>query len=145
LASKTPLSPFENFSESEKSAVGLQVNTLITVSPLDFVKWLETLRSVPVVEQVRLMGNAPFLHDAGYFTWQLALKHLARLHGHQRFKTLVFSVNVGWRMIVVPHADDDAEEAGDGWYEKFYALLSQSPRLSASARIAVCKGMAWVS
>ena len=96
--------------------MGLQVNTLITVGPLDFVKWLETLRSVPVVEQVSLVGKAPFFHDSGYFTWQLTLQHLASLHGHQRFKALIFSVDVDWRVVIVPHADEDAEEAGDGWH-----------------------------
>jgi hypothetical protein len=91
LASKTPLSPFENFSERGKSAVGLQVNTLIAVCSLNFVKWLEALRSVPVVKQVSLVGKAPFFPDSGYFTWQLTLQHLASLHGHQGFKALVFS------------------------------------------------------
>ena len=57
--------------------MGLQVNTLITVGPLDFVKWLKTLRSIPVVQQVSLVSNAPFFHDGGYFAWQLALQHLA--------------------------------------------------------------------
>ena len=51
--------------------MGLQVNTLITVCPLDFVKWLKTLHPVPVIEQVSLVGKAPFFHDSGYFTWQL--------------------------------------------------------------------------
>ena len=80
-------------------------------------KWLKTLRSVPVVKQVSLVGNTPFLHDGGYFTRQLTLQHLASLHGHQGFKTLVFSVDVDWRVVIVPHANDDAEEAGDGWPE----------------------------
>lgn len=97
--------------------MGLQVNTLITVRPLDFVKWLKTLRSVPVIEQVGLVNKAPFLHDGGYFTWQLTLQHLSSLHGHQGFKALVFSVDVDWRVVIVPHADDDAEEAGDGGHE----------------------------
>ena len=117
MALKTPLSPFENFSEREKSAVDLQVNTLITVCPLDFVKWLKTLRSVPVIEQVGLVNKAPFLHDGGDFTRQLTFQHLASLHGNQRFKTLVFSVDVDWRMVIASHADEDAEEAGDGWHE----------------------------
>ena len=109
-------------------------------------KWLKTLRSVPVVQQVSLVGNAPFFHDGGYFAWQLALKHLASLHGHQGFKTLVFSVDVdcgGWsschmRMMM----PKKLEMVG---MNKFYALPSQSPRLSASARRAVCKGMNFAS
>ena len=80
-------------------------------------KWLKTLRSVPVIEQVGLVNKAPFLHDGGYFTRQLTLQHLASLHGNQGFKTLVFSVDVDWRMVIASHADDDAEEAGDGWHE----------------------------
>ena len=80
-------------------------------------KWLKTLRSVPVIEQVGLVNKAPFLHDGGYFTWQLTLQHLASLHGHQGFKALVFSVDVEWWVVVVPHADGDAEAAGDGWPE----------------------------
>ena len=123
--------------------MGLQVNTLITICPLDFVKWLKTLRSVPVIEQVGLVNKTPFFHDGGYFTWQLTFQHFASLHGHQGFKALVFSVECGWssrhmRMMI----PKKLEMVG---MNKFYALRSESPRLSASSRIAACKGITSIS
>jgi hypothetical protein len=45
--------------------------------------------------------------------------HFASGNVNQGLKALVLGMNVRWRMIVVPHADDDAKEDGEGWHGNF--------------------------
>ena len=62
------------------------------------------------------MYQTPLFDDGSHFARQASLAHLARGDIHQCLKTLVFSVDVGRRMIVMPHADDDSEEDGKCWH-----------------------------
>jgi hypothetical protein len=58
------------------------------------------------------MHQAPVFDDACHLARKLAGANFARGYGDQRFKPLVFHMDVWWRMIVVPHADDDSEKYG---------------------------------
>lgn len=68
------------------------------------------LRTLPIGTQFVLVSQAPFFHDGGSLAGQAALADFARFNGYQGFKALVFHMNMRWRMVVMPHTDDDAKK-----------------------------------
>lgn len=57
------------------------------------------------------MKQTPLLHQAQGSGAEVTLDHLAIINTDHGLIGAVFGVEVGWRMIVVIHGDDDPEEA----------------------------------
>lgn len=70
------------------------------------------------------MAQAPFLDDGGGFLGESSFTDFASLNIYQRLESLVLDVNVGRRVIVVPHADDDAEKHRQNGHGQFLFGLS---------------------
>lgn len=68
------------------------------------------LRTLPISTQFVLVSQAPFFHDGSRLAGQAALADFARFNGYQGFKALVLHMNMRWRMVVMPHTDDDAKK-----------------------------------
>ena len=92
------------------------LSTLITVSSLNPIQRLKSLSTLPNVLPFRLVYRTPFLDDGGDFARQITFADAASGNFDQSLKSLVCHMNVRWRMVVVPHADDDAKEDGEGWH-----------------------------
>ena len=70
----------------------------------------------PIIQQFRLVKQAPVFHNAGDFSWKLALRDQTGFNRDQSFKPLLLHMDMRWRVIVVPHAYDDPEEDGNRWH-----------------------------
>lgn len=73
----------------------------------------------PIIEQFRLVKHAPVFHNAGYFSWKLALRDQTGFNRDQSLKPLLLHMDMWWRVIVVPHAHDDSEEDGNRWHGSY--------------------------
>ena len=67
---------------------------------------------LPIGQQFSLIPQAPLLHYGRRLLRKLPFLHLAGTNLHQCLKPLILDVDVGWWMIIVLHAHDDAEENG---------------------------------
>ena len=54
----------------------------------------------PIIQQFRLVKKAPVFHNAGYFSWKLALRDQAGFNRDQSLKPLVLHMDMRWRVIV---------------------------------------------
>ena len=67
------------------------------------------------------MGQAPFFNDRSNLARQLALKNFTCFDCDQGLETLVLSMNVNGRMVVVLHPDDDSKKRCYRWHQKSLA------------------------
>ena len=70
------------------------------------------MSTLPIIKQLALMRHTPLFDDTRDFSGKLALSNQTRFHLHQRFKSLVLRMDMNGRVVVMPHADDDAEKGG---------------------------------
>lgn len=59
------------------------------------------------------MVQRPLPDEARGFFWETAMDYVTRRDGDERLKSLVAGVKMGRRVIVMIHADHDAEKDGD--------------------------------
>lgn len=90
-------------------------------------------RSLPKRFQVRIteamsLGGLQNIYCAGFSPWT----DLAVLDPNERLEALVGGVEVGRRMLVMVHADDDAEEEGDGGHSGYVGRRA-TPKKSDAA------------
>ncbi len=71
---------------------------------------------LPVGNQLLLVTQTPLLDDCSRFLWQTPLGNFSSTDLDKGLKALIFDMYVGWRMIIVPHAHNDAEEDGNNWH-----------------------------
>ena len=66
------------------------------------------------------MAQAPFLNDAGSLVGEPSRSDLACPNIDERLKPLVSRVDVWRRMVVVPHAHDDAKKDGEDGHRQLF-------------------------
>jgi hypothetical protein len=78
-----------------------------------------------VAQAVSMLGMKPTASLPTGFLLRNAIRidpaftHFASCNFDQCLKSLVFHMDVRWRMVVVPHANDDSEKDGEGWHSSF--------------------------
>ena len=78
------------------------------------------LRALPIGHEFVLVAQAPFLNDASRLIGESPRRNLACPNIDKRLKPLVSRVDMWRRMVVVPHAHDDAKKDGkDGHKQPF--------------------------
>ncbi|MCR4305272.1 MAG: hypothetical protein NUV63_13800 [Gallionella sp.] len=77
---------------------------------MNFFERLKLLCTNPVVLQLPLAHQAPLLHNRSHLARQVASTYSAAGNINQGLKTLIFDMYVRRRVVVVPHANDDAKE-----------------------------------
>jgi hypothetical protein len=80
------------------------------ISALNAFQRFKMLGARPVIQPFLLMGKTPFLHDSGNLPWQFSFGDAPGLYVDERFKSLVFDMNMRRWMVIVPHANNDTEK-----------------------------------
>lgn len=80
------------------------------ICSLNSLERFKFLRSGPVFNQFGTMSRTPFFDYGRSLARQLPFRHFTVFNIYQSHKALVFDMDMRWRMIVMPHPDDDAKE-----------------------------------
>src|ERR1043166_171974 len=113
VKSCTPSLPSLNRTRRRKPPSLSSRVTLVNIETCDPFRLLACTRAPPILAQLALPGQRPFLHEACGCSRQLPIDHLTRFDSDERFVFAIYRMKMRRRMISNVHANSDAVKISD--------------------------------